>query len=81
MESFVNLLARFVDRPVADQTGLSASYDFTLEWSPDGDTASSDAAGASLYTALQEQLGLKLESQKGRMEIVAIDHAEKPTGN
>jgi uncharacterized protein (TIGR03435 family) len=66
------------DRPVLDQTALRGAYDFKLEWAPDG---SDDYAGPSLFTAIQEQLGLKLESTKAAVEILVIDHAEKPDSN
>jgi uncharacterized protein (TIGR03435 family) len=91
MKSLVPLLSRFVDRPVLDQTGLTGNYDFKLQWTldaglssgfgPGADASSSDSAGPSLFTAVQEQLGLKLESQKGPMEVLEIDHAEKPSEN
>jgi bla regulator protein BlaR1 len=85
------LLSHEVKRPVLDKTGLTGAYDFTLEWGrdipmvapPDGDT--SDAAvlpmAGSIFTAIQEQLGLKLESGKGPVEYIVIDHVEKPSGN
>jgi uncharacterized protein (TIGR03435 family) len=87
-------LAARLGRNVVDKTGLSGDYDFKLEWQPDTgevpgkggdrppDAINSDApAGPSLFTALQEQLGLKLEAQKGPVEILVVDHAEKPPGN
>jgi hypothetical protein len=62
-------------RPVLDRTGISGLYDFTLGWMPD------DAA-PSLFTALQEQLGLRLDAQKGSVEVLVIDSMErKPTLN
>ena len=61
-----------LDRPVIDTTGLKGRYDFTLEWAQH-DTDS----GPSLFTALQEQLGLRLVAQKGPVEILVIDHVEK----
>ncbi len=78
-----------VDRPVVDKTGLSGNYDFTLELLseaaklPGGDDRepAANPEGPSLFTALREQLGLKLEPQKGPVEIMVIDHAEKPTAN
>ena len=77
-----------LDRPVLDQTGLSARYDFDLEFAPDanifngafaGQTGDSDKPG--LFTALQEQLGLKLEATKGPVDALAIDHVNEPTPN
>jgi uncharacterized protein (TIGR03435 family) len=64
---------------VFDETGLTGAYTFTLEWSPDDGRPPSDAP--SLFTALQEQLGLKLESVKRPVEHLVIDHAEKPSEN
>lgn len=58
---------------VLDKTGLTDNYDFTLEWTP-GETQGESA----IFTAIQEQLGLKLEPQKGSREILVIDDAEKP---
>jgi uncharacterized protein (TIGR03435 family) len=63
-----------VRRPVIDRTGLSGTFDLRLESAP-GDTAE---AGTSVFTALREQLGLKLESTKGLVEVLVIDHAERP---
>jgi uncharacterized protein (TIGR03435 family) len=69
-------LSMLMGRKVLDQTGLTELYDFTLEYAP-ADAPDSDLP--SLVTALQEQLGLKLEAGKGPVEVVVIDHAEKPT--
>ncbi len=75
-------LARYLsssaDRPVMDRTGLTAGFEINLQWSPD---TSPEASGPSLFTAVQEQLGLKLESSKGPVELLVIDHAERPSGN
>lgn len=91
MKSFGDWLTIKIHRPVLDKTGLTGAYDFTLEWMPDAPQASSpDAAngitlpgvpGASLFTALQEQLGLKLEPGKSPIETIVIDHVERPSGN
>lgn len=78
MPNFAGLLARRLDRTVLDKTGLTGSYDLKLEWSPD---LSNDTGSASIFTALQDQLGLKLESGKGPVEIIVIDSLEKPTEN
>jgi uncharacterized protein (TIGR03435 family) len=68
--------------PVIDKTGLDGLYDFRLEWSPDQQAAGSGLdTRPSLFTALQEQLGLKLESGRGSVEIVVIDNAGKPSAN
>jgi uncharacterized protein (TIGR03435 family) len=71
-------LSRSVLRPVIDRTGLTGSYTWTLEWAPDD---SPDASGdlPSLTTALVEQLGLKLESARGPVDVIVIDHVEQPT--
>jgi uncharacterized protein (TIGR03435 family) len=91
MKSLGDWLNRQLSRPVLDKTGLTGTYDFILEWIPDAaPTSSADAAnvvtlpgipGASLFTALQQQLGLKLEPGKGPIEMIVIDHVEKPSGN
>ena len=68
-------------RPVIDQTGLRGNYDFTLEWTPDN-LPPGDSNAPSLFTAVQEQLGLKLDARKAPVEIIVIDSAEKvPAGN
>jgi uncharacterized protein (TIGR03435 family) len=73
------------ERIVVDRTGLTGAYDFKLDWSAQGPQASaadgSEPAGPTIFTALQEQLGLKLESAKAPVEIIVIDHAERPSEN
>jgi len=64
------------ERPVVDMTGLKGVYDVTLDWADAGQTEK-----PSLFTAVSEQLGLKLEAQKTPVEILVIDHAEKPSEN
>jgi uncharacterized protein (TIGR03435 family) len=91
-----SFLTTRVGRPVLDKTGLTDRYDFTLQFAQDdivprspsggaangaGPLAPSDPVGASVFTAVQEQLGLKLESGKGPVEIIVIDHVERPSGN
>jgi uncharacterized protein (TIGR03435 family) len=75
-------LARYLSssagRPVIDKTGLVAGFEINLQWSADN---SPDASGPSLFTAVQEQLGLKMEPGKGSVETLVIDHAEKPSAN
>jgi uncharacterized protein (TIGR03435 family) len=80
-------LARFVNRVVTDRTGLGGDFDVELEWAPDqltppppgADVSPTDPNGPSLFTALQEQLGLKLESTKGPVDVVVVDNVEQPT--
>jgi uncharacterized protein (TIGR03435 family) len=81
-------LSDALGRKVVDKTGLTGRYDFTLTWAPDDDAAamgSSASSGApqgpSLFTAVQEQLGLKLEPVKAPVDVVVIDHLEKPSEN
>jgi uncharacterized protein (TIGR03435 family) len=76
-----NLLSsQGLSHAVVDKTGLTGQYAITLRWSPD-DIGSSDASLPSLFTALQEQLGLKLEYNKNPIDIVVIDHIDKPSEN
>jgi len=86
MQVLVDMLAAQTGRPVVDATGLTEEYGFALYWIPRppgaDPTAAEDPAGPDLFTALQEQLGLKLEPKKGPIEVLVIDHAEKiPTAN
>jgi uncharacterized protein (TIGR03435 family) len=69
-----------LDHPVVDKTGLTDTYDITLRWSP-AEVGSSDASLPSLFTALREQLGLKLEYNKNPIDVVVIDHIDKPSAN
>ncbi len=71
-------LGNQLGRIVLDKTGLHGVYDWTLEWYPD---MGEDSTRPSLFTALQEQMGLRLEAQKGPMEVLVIDSAEKPSEN
>jgi uncharacterized protein (TIGR03435 family) len=71
-----------VDRPVIDKTGITGLFDFHLEYAPDRGAPSDDpATGPSIFTALQEQLGLKLEPGKGPQEFLVIDSVERPSEN
>jgi uncharacterized protein (TIGR03435 family) len=70
-----------LDRPVVDMTGIKGDYDFTLKWAPD-DASADGHSGASIFTALQEQLGLKLEPRNIAFRILVVDYADKvPTSN
>jgi uncharacterized protein (TIGR03435 family) len=71
-------------RIVVDKTNLSGRYDWTLHWTPWQDVSGgelSDSKGPSLFTALQEQLGLRLEPAKGQVDVVVIDHIDLPSEN
>ena len=96
MAFLAHALSGTLGRTVVDKTGLTGAYDFSLNWTPDqsmrsplggrgggapeGDAAA-DATGPSLFTAVQEQLGLKLEPQKGAVDVIVIDHIDPPTEN
>jgi bla regulator protein blaR1 len=89
------VLSRILGRTVLDKTGLTGNYNIKAQWTPDQSQLQALAAGApadepvpqfdpngpSIFTALQEQLGLKLESQKGPVDILVIDHVERPSEN
>jgi uncharacterized protein (TIGR03435 family) len=88
MQLLATLLSRFERQIVIDMTGLKGSYEVKLEWTPDenrpiaaaaggAQTGIDAGAGPSIFTAVQEQLGLKLESRKGPLDVVVVDHAEK----
>ena len=71
-------------RVVLDNTGLTGRYDFKLTWTSDSGTATpnpADTSGPSIFTALSEQLGIKLDPQKGPVPVLVIDHIEEPSPN
>ena len=82
-------LSMIVGRDVVDKTGITGRYNLKLQWTPDdGTTPSSNGSaspasdsGPSIFTALEEQLGLKLEPAKGPVQVLVIDHVETPTAN
>lgn len=82
------LLASRLDRPVIDKTGMTGRFDFRLEFaplsvavgSPDGAQAPNNES-SSIFTAVQEQLGLKLTPEKNNVKVLVVDHAEKPSAN
>jgi uncharacterized protein (TIGR03435 family) len=91
MRSLADALSRFVNLPVLDRTGLSGDFVLELQWTPDRTLPPPEAQDAaathapddlpSIFTALQEQLGLKLERTRGPVDVVVIDHAEPPIPN
>lgn len=71
-----------LSRPVVDETGLAGAYDFILEWVPPAqEGAQQDSSGPVFQQALKEQLGLRLESKKGPVDVLVIDRIEHPSGN
>ncbi len=91
LPEFAEFVTGMTGKPVVDRTGLVGRYDFHLEFAPDdvtpGFQVRPDAVpddgprGVSFFTAMQEQLGLKLESAKGTREYFVVDHVERPTAN
>jgi uncharacterized protein (TIGR03435 family) len=78
MSQLADSLSKSMTLPVLNMTGIKGAFDIELKWAPDEDSAN----GPSIFTAVQEQLGLKLEPRKGPMEIIVVDHAERvPTEN
>ena len=79
MATLASVLSSHLERPVQDATGLHGYYDFSMTWSPIG-VQTSDSA-PDLLNALQDQLGLGLESSRSQTEVIVIDNAEKPGEN
>jgi len=75
MHSLALLLSRFEKQTVLDMTGLDAAFEVSLQWNPDQVKADDDRP--SLYSALPQQLGLRLESRKGPVDVLVVDSAEK----
>ena len=88
---FTRFLSQRLDRTIVDRTNLAGRFDILLQWTPaPGEMpydpggnmlAPSDSSGPSVFTAIQEQLGLKLESTRSLVDVFVIDHVEKPSGN
>ena len=82
MKEFALLTKFFTDKPVVDQTGLTGRFDFQMKWTADESHAPTDgSAPPGLFTAMQEQLGLKLEPVKAKTDVLVIDKVEKPGAN
>jgi uncharacterized protein (TIGR03435 family) len=97
MDFFIHVLQQQLGTTVVDQTGLTGKYDIILDWTPEpnqvpggvpsaaqqgpGAAPVPDSPGPSVFTAIEEQLGLKLESQKGPVDVLVIDHVEPPSEN
>ena len=87
MATLAGFLKGELGRPVFDKTGIEGEFNFRLEWLPDESQPNSgnevppaDATGPPIFTAIQG-LGLRLAPFKGPVEVMVIDHVEKPTGN
>ena len=88
MSELVRLLSRLLDRTVVDKTGFTARFDVRLDFVPEDETPSmpppppgSRISGVSLTRALQEQLGLRLERTRGAVEMIVVDHVDRPSPN
>ena len=95
IEMLVRALSNLLGRPIVDQTGLPGRFDFRMEWTPDAGPARPGPSGEapepseapdppgrpSVFTAVQEQLGLKLVVQKGPVEIIVVERAERASPN
>jgi uncharacterized protein (TIGR03435 family) len=81
MEQLARQLSVTAGRPVIDKTGLTGFYAYTLDWASANRPPEPDSDTPSMFTAVQEQLGLKLESAKAPVEMLIVDHAEKPSEN
>jgi uncharacterized protein (TIGR03435 family) len=79
MTQFAEVLSGFVERVVVDRTGLAGYFEFDLQYAPGQTQAPSD--DPSLFTALQEQLGLRLQASRGAVNVIAIESAERPAAN
>jgi uncharacterized protein (TIGR03435 family) len=89
LANLASLLSNILGRKVIDKTGLAGDYDMTLKWTPDDyqppplkpNGPPPDPNSPSIFTAVQEQLGLKLESSKGPVEVIVVDSVQKPSEN
>ena len=94
MQQFISTLENILQRPVIDETGFTATFDVNLSWIPDQVTPgllapgvspsplpSPNDAGPTIFTALAEHLGLRLQAAKGPVDVLVIDHAERPSAN
>jgi uncharacterized protein (TIGR03435 family) len=82
IDKLTPILSAWLHCPVIDKTGLTGKYDFQLQWTENEDAETGPEANwPSLFTAIQQQLGLKLESAKGPVPVLVIEHVEKPSGN
>jgi uncharacterized protein (TIGR03435 family) len=90
LAQLTNSLSNILGRPVVDHTGLTGNFDINLTWTPEqmappfpvtAEPTAAPAEGAPIFTAIREQLGLKLVSQKSPAEVLVVDRAEHPVEN
>lgn len=81
MDGLAERLARVSDLPVVNRTGIDGVFNMKLAWTPEGENPQGPNSPPSLFTAIQEQLGLRLQSQKTPVAVLVIDRAEKPGEN
>jgi uncharacterized protein (TIGR03435 family) len=86
LDAFARTLGRQMDAPVVNQTGIEGVFNFRVQWTRENAQPAKPGEGAqvegpTLFTAIQEQLGLRLRAQKTQVEILVIDHAVKPSDN
>ena len=81
MSDFALGMQAFLERPVVDKTGLAGRYNFILKWTPDESNTNAPDAAPGIFTAVQEQLGLKLEPAKGPTDVLMIDHIDERSEN
>jgi len=90
MPEFVRVLSTVLGRPVVDKSGFANPFDLRLDFFPDETTPALPApppgaapldSSPSILTAIQQQLGLRLESAKGSVEVIIVDHVERPSAN
>ena len=77
LDHVADIIGRQMDRPVLNRTGLAGVYNLRLQWALEG----SKQDGPSIFTAVQEQLGLRLRAEKTPVDVIVVDHAEKPAEN
>jgi uncharacterized protein (TIGR03435 family) len=81
MQDVVDVFSSILERPVLDRTGLKGEFNFAMTYAADGDQPLLSLGGPELFTAFQEQAGLKLQATKAAVDVLVIDHAEKPSEN
>jgi uncharacterized protein (TIGR03435 family) len=81
MTMLANALTKALKRQVVDETGLSGAYSFRLAYTPDPKPGMEPGDGPSVFTALEEQLGLRLKAGRGPVAVLVIDSAQKPAAN